>query len=257
MRSFPELQRVILKQVAESKTPIGQGALSLLIRQGSRNVSVPTVGRKLQELEHEGLLRKVSVEGRVITVRGRRALEEWEAEAKLRGSGEALLKTLRQGDKRAILDLLDARRTIERETAALAAARSKRDAWTRMESALAKQGASVKQGDLGIEEDVRFHQEIALASGNQVLYSMVSLLRNHQRYNSAITSIRRIVGGRLVVDHRAILDAIVSRNPEGAREAMDAHLLGLAKDLDRYWGGWMKQSTGRQSRSGHRTNRAK
>lgn len=240
----PELERLILKHVAESKTPVGQGVLSLLVRDRGLETSTPTIGRKLQELEHKGFVRKVSVEGRVITDRGRRVLEEWEGEARLRGSGEALLKTLRQGDKKALLDLLETRRIIERETAALAAAHAAQRAVRRMEAVLARQASSVGRGELGIDEDVQFHQEVARASGNAVLASMVMLLRNHQPYNSVITSIRRIVSGRLVVDHRAVLDAIKRRDENAAREAMERHLRGLAQDIDQYWGRWMNKASG-------------
>jgi repressor of nif and glnA expression len=79
-----------LELVAESDKPIGRGALNLLLRWRGFRVSPPTVGRRLQELEFEGMLAKVSVEGRVITARGRDVLAHWSAETRLRLSGNVL-----------------------------------------------------------------------------------------------------------------------------------------------------------------------
>jgi GntR family L-lactate dehydrogenase operon transcriptional regulator len=239
-RSAPhDLRLAILRLIAKHEGPIGQGNLNLLLRRQGFLLSTPTVGRRLQEMEFDGVLRKVSVDGRVITERGLNRLRQWDAEARLRGSGEALLAALQRGDKKHILDLLAARRAIECETAALAAEHASLGAIQRMEEMLERQAASIETGGLGIEEDVEFHEEIARASGNSVLQSLVSLLRNHQRYNFLITSMRTLVGARLVVDHTVILDGIRARNPKQAREAMEQHLLKLSQDLTQYWNEWM------------------
>ncbi|MGH2362772.1 MAG: FadR/GntR family transcriptional regulator [bacterium] len=230
---MPALDQLILR-IASSHGPIGQGALTLLLRREGLTVSPPTVGRRLQTLEFDGLLRKVSVDGRVITERGGDVLRRWEAEARLRGSGDALLETLKRGDKKHILDLLAARRAIECETAALAAQHATTASLRRMADLLDQQASSIDQGGLGIEHDVAFHLEIARAARNEVLHSLVSLLRNHGRYDLIITSMRTIVGSRLVVEHAAILDAIKAKNPNAARRAMDYHIGSLQRDLEQY-----------------------
>src|SRR3990170_7052325 len=115
MQSVKDIDRTILRLVAEHKGPIGQGNLNLLLRRQGFMLSTPTVGRRLQTLQFDGLLRKVGVDGRVITERGLNVLHEWDAEARLRGSGEALLAALQRGDTKHILDLLKARRVIEGE----------------------------------------------------------------------------------------------------------------------------------------------
>lgn len=240
-RSTPrDLDLAILRLVAKHEGPIGQGNLNLLLRRKGLLLSTPTVGRKLQELEFDGVLRKVGVDGRVITERGLNKLRQWDAEARLRGSGEALLATLQRGDKKDILDLLSARRVIECEAAALAAEHASPQSIRRMEELLERQAASIEAGGLGVEEDVHFHQEIAQASGNAVLHSLVCLLRNHQRYNFLITSMRTLVGTRLVVDHSAILEGIRARDAGEARQAMERHLWKLSQDLNQYWNRWVR-----------------
>jgi GntR family transcriptional repressor for pyruvate dehydrogenase complex len=235
-----EINRAILRLMAQRKEPIGQGNLNLLLRKLGFGVSVPTIGRRLQELEFEGLLQKVSVDGRVITPHGREVLERWQSEDRLRRSGEALLETLRRSDRKHILDLLSARRIIERETAALAAQHASVQAILRLEEILESQTQRVNVGDLGISEDVSLHREIARASGNRVLNSLVLLLRSHERYDGVIASMRAVMGTQLVEDHKAILEAIKSRDPEKARTAMDEHLRKLMVDIDRYWRRWLR-----------------
>lgn len=238
MRTTTDLRGIILHTIAAHPGAIGQGAINLCLRKQGIVVSVPTVGRRLQELEFEGLVEKAGIEGRVLTDRGRHALQRFEAEAKLRGSGDALLKTLRRGDRRHVLDLLAARCVIEAEAAALAAAHASSAAVARMETILASQAAHVTRGETGLEDDIAFHQAIARASQNEVLSSLVSLLRQHHRYNAIVNSVRAAVGGRMVVDHTAILAAVKAHDPRAARKAMERHLRTLATDLTRYFGRW-------------------
>ena len=233
--ALSSIDAAILKVIAGSRRPIGQGAINLRLRKQGILVSAPTVGRKLQELEANGLVRKVSVEGRVLTDRGSAVLIRYDAEARLRLSGDALLNTLRRGDRRHLLDLLCARRVIEGETAALAAVHASPQAIGRMDELLDRQAESIRRGEMGLTEDVAFHLEVARASRNEVLNSLAALLRQHRRYDLLMTSMRAAVGGRLVVDHRAILAGIRAHDPGAARRAMEDHLRKLADDLDRYW----------------------
>lgn len=246
------VDRDILQLIIDNKAPSGQGTLHFLLRQLGYTISAPTVGRRLQELEHRGLLRKVSVEGRVITSRGLEVLNQWHADFQWRTSKEALLDALKKGDKAHLLQLLESRRLLERETAALAAAHATNSDLRALKAVLSEQAVVVDAGGLGTEQDVAFHLGIARASRNSVLESLVSILRNQPRYNVLVTSMRKVVGGRLVVEHNAVLQAIQERNPEGAREAMDRHLTNLSNDLRRYWSRWVGDSTGEKSKSGPR-----
>ncbi|HLW59983.1 MAG TPA: FCD domain-containing protein [bacterium] len=241
--SVLRVDRAILQSIADADGPGGQGTLSLLLRRHGMAVSAPTIGRRLRELEFTGALRKVGVEGRVITERGRRLLKHWQAEAYFRTTGQALLDTLKRSDKKHLLDLLAARRVVETEAAALAAEHATPAAIARLEHIFRNQVESVKRGTLGVAEDQAFHQEIGRASGNTVLASLVSLLRHHRRYNVIVTSMRAVVGGRLTVDHAAILGGIRRKNPRVARQAMERHLLNLAHDLDRYWAQYTSTKT--------------
>lgn len=230
-----DLHRQILSVVAARDQPVGQGAIGLELRSAGVTASVPTIGRRLQELEFEGFVKKVGVQGRVVTELGKQTVDRLNAEAGFRVSGDAFLKTLNRGDKQHLLHLLSARSVVEGATAALAAEHATAQTIVSLENSLLRQEAIVSRGELGIEEDIDFHDQIARASGNPVLATLASLLRQHHRYNLAITSIRAAVGSRLVVDHSEILEAIKERNPVEARMAMKRHIRMLADDLTRYW----------------------
>ena len=252
MITMSGFEHAILKLISQSRGPIGQGTLSLLLRGQGYTLSTPTVGRRLQELEFRRLVRKVSMDGRVLTATGLQALRQWDADAQLRSRQQSLLDTLKRGDKKHLLDLLTARRAIECEAVALAAEHVTPRSIKRMEQLLSEQAARVAAGELGIDQDVAFHHEIACASGNSILSSIVALLRNHDRYNFVITSMRAMVGSRLVVDHTAILDAIKQRNPTAARAAMEQHLGKIANDLERYWDRWVSEKQPAGRRDGHK-----
>lgn len=229
-----DIRTAILSIIAR-EGPIGQVAIGFELRKHGVERSVPTIGRRLQDLEFEGLVRKAAVPGREITAKGQEVLNQLRAEAMLKVSGTPLLKTLTRGDKKHLLDLLEVRRLLEEKSAALAARRASAETIAKLEELVTAQVASIKRGDLGVREDVKFHLEIARASDNSVLASLVALLRQHHRYNLAVTSIRAQVGSRLVVDHGAILDAIKNKDPVAARMAMRRHLRALADDLNRFW----------------------
>jgi DNA-binding FadR family transcriptional regulator len=233
-----DLREAILRIIAAHSGAIGQGAINLFLRKQGVLVSMPTVGRRLQELEFEGFVAKAGIEGRVLTDRGRHALKRFDAEARLRVSGDALLATLRRGDRQHLLALLAARRVIEAEAAALAATRVSPKAVAKMEGILSRQAAGIARGETGLEEDIAFHREIARASHNEVLCSLIMLLRQHRRYNLIVNSIRAAVGSRMVVDHARILAALKRHNPRAARAAMERHLRTLAADLNRYLSRW-------------------
>ena len=72
--------------------------------------------------------------------------------------------------------------------------------------------------------DLEFHITLANASGNAVLYDLISVIRS--QLASALNSVLKLPNALPLSfkEHIAILDAIERRDPEGARDAMHAHL---------------------------------
>jgi DNA-binding FadR family transcriptional regulator len=142
---------------------------------------------------------------------------------------------IKEGTKQEILDLLETRRILERETIRLAVRHATERDLARIEEIVRQQERQVAAGGLGVEMDVQFHDAIAEIGSNKALRSLLSILRQQGQYSVIITHIRRRVGGRLAVDHVEILDAMRRRDVERAQRAIDSHLRKLIRDVERYW----------------------
>lgn len=133
-------------------------------------------------------------------------------------------------------DLLDAgrisevRAMLETRTAELAAVRSTSDDHTRMAHSVQ---ALAMEEDLerASEHDVSFHRLIASATRNVlfvVLLDSVGQVLFELRRRSLARDGRRTSAAR---EHQRILDALVARDPERARRAMEEHL----QESERYY----------------------
>jgi DNA-binding FadR family transcriptional regulator len=135
-----------------------------------------------------------------------------------------------EGTRRLIAELFDLRILIEPEGAARAALKASEASVERMSELLGRFRASPPYTEEFYECDVAFHQEIMTASANRplahILDSANELLKASRYANESSPA-----WSSTLVDeqHRAILDAIRDRDPEGARAAMRMHLQwGLA-----------------------------
>jgi len=234
-RYADELDYHILKILGEHKAAVGSGTLQIELRRRGFHLSAPTVGRRLREFEVEGYLTKVGVRGRALTETGRTHLAELGRRLTLQSSSEALHHLVESGRKDEILDLLEARRIIEREIIRQVVQRADERDLQRLEQILHEQEQQVARGELGIAEDVQFHDALAEIGGNKVLRSLLAVLRGQGQYTYIITYIRKRVGGRLAVDHVEIIEAVRQRDVERAQRAVDDHLRKLMRDVERYW----------------------
>jgi GntR family transcriptional regulator, transcriptional repressor for pyruvate dehydrogenase complex len=128
---------------------------------------------------------------------------------------------------RGVLELLEARRVLEAEAAALAAQRIAPAQVAELHELI-----DAMPGCAGVEEfvenDLSFHRTIAEAAGNSVLSKLLESLSGRTiraRIWRGITE-----GGaidRTVAEHRAVCDAIERRSPELARAWMTVHLASV------------------------------
>lgn len=138
-------------------------------------------------------------------------------------------------DRQATLDLLEAREILETETAALAARRACPEEIERLEELIKEMETELEEGRLGEETDVRFHLAIAEAARNNVLcrlmYTVSDTIR--QVLRSSRQRLYQTPGNaeKLYTQHKAIYQAIASRDVRGARRAMAEHLKFVAREL--------------------------
>jgi GntR family transcriptional regulator, transcriptional repressor for pyruvate dehydrogenase complex len=225
----------ILRAVRAQNRPIGSWTLHYVLREYGHDISAPTIGRKLRELEQRGMLSPATPEGRSLTSLGENLLKRAEEEKRIHRSTERLLLSLQRNSRKDLIDQLIARRAIESEVAGLAALNASSEAVGTLEGLIEAQRKSILIGEMGVAEDVKFHEGLAQVSGNLVLVSLVHLLRSHEWFNDVITAIRAKVGGRRVVDHEEIVGAVKQRDVLLAKKAIEQHITRLITDIDQYW----------------------
>jgi GntR family transcriptional repressor for pyruvate dehydrogenase complex len=140
-------------------------------------------------------------------------------------------RSLTPQKKDALRDAFEARKIIEPEIAALAAARATDAEIRRMDAILAQQAHQVAGGQTGVESDSAFHSLLACSTKNHLLLklneSIVDSLREtrERSLHAPGRSTRSLAG------HRTILDAVRARDPGRARIAMLRHLQEIERNV--------------------------
>jgi GntR family transcriptional repressor for pyruvate dehydrogenase complex len=138
-------------------------------------------------------------------------------------------------DPRALLDLLEVRRALEVHIAALAARRATSGDLADMEMSIEAMRAAGHEFEAFHTADVRFHENLAAASGNRLLVFVIEafaepLRESRQRSFAG----HRARGGHVddvIQQHQSILDAVKAHNPKRAAQAMREHLQQTEQDL--------------------------
>jgi len=137
-------------------------------------------------------------------------------------------------DPRALLDLLDVRRALEVHIATLAAKRAGRGEIADMEMSIAAMRAA-EDSEAFHTADVRFHENLAAASGNRLLVFLIEAFAEPLR-ESRLRSFagHEARGGGIddvIEQHQTILDAVKARDPKHAAQSMRSHLEQTEQDL--------------------------
>ena len=137
-------------------------------------------------------------------------------------------------DPRALLDLLEVRRALEVHIATLAARRAGKGELADMKMSI----EAMRAAD-GFEAfhaaDLRFHENLAAASGNRLLVFLIEAfaepLRESRQRSFAGHQARGGGSADVIEQHQQILDAVRARNPKAAARAMREHLTQTEQDL--------------------------
>ncbi|WP_212774334.1 FadR/GntR family transcriptional regulator [Polycladomyces abyssicola] len=133
-------------------------------------------------------------------------------------------------DERSQEDLLEMRLLLEMDAARLAAERVTAEEIAQMSDILEKMKEKIRQNQLPVAEDFAFHRQIISAAKNRLLSRVwYPILHFSQcvRLNASSWPGRPL---QALAEHREVLAAIASHDPERAAEAMKHHLVqsGLA-----------------------------
>jgi DNA-binding FadR family transcriptional regulator len=137
-------------------------------------------------------------------------------------------------------ELIDARRLVESECAALAARKASAVQIRQMKAALASMNRDRSRQVVPLEGDHLFHLRIAEASGNSALALLVRTLLA-QRTGPLFLQLEHhfdtpALWRAAIDEHQAVLDAIEARDPAAARAAMRRHLLQAGRRFKRGFG---------------------
>jgi GntR family transcriptional repressor for pyruvate dehydrogenase complex len=135
----------------------------------------------------------------------------------------------------AVVQMVELRRVMEGEMAALAAQRATRAQQASLKRALLAIDHATERGELGVEEDLAFHRVIGEATGNPQFVRMLGILEAYLRDAMTVTkgheSKRADFMAQVRREHRAIVVAILAGNAKAARAAAIEHHLNGERRL--------------------------
>lgn len=183
-------------------------------------VSRSVVREAIAQLRNEGLVETRQGVGAFVT--------ELQARASIR---------IEQGDlhdRQSFRDLFQLRLPLEIEAAGLAAVHHDQTDLDKLDETLAAMTGADKWTEQGIVADLAFHRILAAATKNEYfslfigfIAERISLAINAARAAAVLEEIVEVT----IAEHLAIREAVASRDPQRAREAMRRHLLGATGRL--------------------------
>jgi len=224
----------ILEILSEASTPVGAGAIRQSLEDRDISLSEATVGRVLRELDHRGYTKKSGFQGRSLSPEGAERLGNLREERGHAVSANLLLEELRSQGIEKIIDVLVARRAIERETARLAARMVTPEEIENLRSLVAQQEKALLKKESVAPFDAAFHREIARISRNAILAAAVDLIRQDVKLGPAFEYARKKAASTLGSDHKAIIEALASHDEDRAEKAMVMHVENTLRDVQRY-----------------------
>lgn len=237
---FAEQEYFVLHLLSVSDEPLGAGTIREELARNGMELSEASVGRFIRDLDSRGITERIGFQGRVLTPLGEERLGELLSEREKLVSTGAFLEAVKSREKEMLLEILVARRAIEREMASLAASSRTNGDIAILRDILERQDALLARGEPMASTDPEFHQEVARISGNKVLQSAIEIIRRSGEGASFFEYIRTKVGSSVGTDHVAVFDAIREGDPDAAAAAMTIHINNIIRDVKTYWKDHMK-----------------
>ncbi len=188
----------------------------------SLGVSRTVVREAVSRLKSEGLLKSRQGSGVFVT--------QEDVMRSLRFDETAI------GSLRSIVHVVELRRALEAEAAALAAKRASAAQIKAIRRAYTSIDRAARAGRDGVAEDVAFHQAIAEATDNSKFVELFSFLEQYLRAATRATRAneakRNDYFEQVVSEHEAILEAIEARDADRARRAAATHMDNAARRIN-------------------------
>ncbi|MDP2857345.1 MAG: S21 family capsid maturation serine protease, partial [Bacillota bacterium] len=193
------------------------------------DIGEATVGRVLSDLDVLGYTRKAGKLGRAVTKKGLVRLHALQLELERETSGRKVTSFFTFRNPEDVVDVLEVRRAIERETAQLAATKASAAQIKAMREAVAAYHHSPSEGATDSRHDMSLHNMIAIASKNGLLATLLDMIRKDREVAGIVRKAREHASAQCALEHDAILAAIERRDAVAAQVAMEAHIDGMIK----------------------------
>lgn len=136
----------------------------------------------------------------------------------------------------AVVQVIEVRRALEGEVAALAAQRAQAADIDAIQRALDDIDAAVARGEDGVNEDLVFHRRVAAATGNPQFNRLLVFLEQYQRDATRVTRANEAMSldftQQVRGEHREIAQSIAQRDAARARVAATVHMVNAARRIE-------------------------
>jgi DNA-binding FadR family transcriptional regulator len=134
------------------------------------------------------------------------------------------IATMLAADSVSLDQLLEARIFLEVPLAGLAAEHATGETVVALEAAIADAEGHDPAGDAFRLADGRFHEVLAIAAGNELLFAFTRWILDVLQPSLILRIGGSLDGEEIIAQHRAILRAVKRRQPAAAQRAMREHL---------------------------------
>lgn len=138
---------------------------------------------------------------------------------------EGFFRVAVRSDNNGLRDAIDLRRAVEVELAELAASRATDETQKPLEEAFRMMERNIDSLDPWLEGDFAFHMALAHASENALMQHTIQGLSGVIRYTQRLLGVQTDLrdARKTLERHRAILEAVLARDPAAAGSAMRTH----------------------------------
>jgi GntR family transcriptional repressor for pyruvate dehydrogenase complex len=133
-----------------------------------------------------------------------------------------LLQSQKAGDS--IEHLHQVRRMIEIEIAGLAAEQATAEDISKLRELLAEMESVTDIPEAFVTQDADFHRGLARTTHNPLLIILLDSIRDLMQEVRLMVTRHPDLRRQVIPDHRKILDRVATKDPAGARQAMEEHL---------------------------------
>lgn len=208
---FEQLRDMLYRgEIGAGERLMSERDLAVLFKVGR-----PTVRTAIQRLIDQGL------------VESRRGVGVFVLDQEKIVEKRPLLQAL-NGETYSIADIQEIRMALEGKSAELAAQRATDEDLRLIKKGIERMKRERIEHEISINTDISFHMNIAYASKNVVQIHLMKSFYEVQTYAMSYSYTKVLESLRIdeLIDsqHDAIFQAIVARNPERARQAMETHI---------------------------------